>query len=140
MHLLLQLLERTQLTTISNLFIDVVWECFVLEDAVREEPGVPVEEWKVPGVTAIPAGTYKIDITPSNRFKRLLPILLGVPGFSGSRIHIGNFDGDTEGCLLPGKSHGSNKVGNSKDAFDALFRKLTAAKAEGEPITIEVTR
>ena len=140
MQLLLQPLERTPLSTISNLFVDGVWECFVLEDTVREEAGVPVEEWKVPTVTAIPSGTYRIDLTESVRFKRVLPILIGVEGFSGVRIHPGNGPEHTEGCLLPGKSHGSNRVGNSKDAFDALFKKLVAAKEAGDTITIEVKR
>ena len=140
MQLLLQPLEKTPLTTISSLFIDGVWECFVLEDAFREEEGVPVEEWKIPGVTAIPAGRYRIDITMSARFHKRLPILIDVPGYSGVRIHPGNTAADTEGCLLPGKSRGSNCVGNSRDAFDKLFKTLSLAHTAGEEIWIEVKR
>ena len=35
----------------------------------------------IPGETAIPYGTYQIDITPSPRFKRELPLLVKVNGF-----------------------------------------------------------
>ena len=73
---------------------------WVLEDQVREVVGEPVSEWKVPGKTAIPAGRYKVLITFSNRFQKLMPQLMDVPGFTGVRIHAGNTAADTEGCLL----------------------------------------
>lgn len=134
-------LERVQLdpdVTIGSLSVDGDWQCWVCEDAVRELPGKSVYQWKVPGQTAIPYGTYKIDITPSNRFKRDLPILLSVPGFDGIRIHPGNTAADTEGCLLPGLDRMAKSVGRSRMAFDALFSKLKEAKNKGEPITIEI--
>ena len=134
-------LERLQLdpdVTIGALSVDGDFECWLCEDAVREVKGQNVYQWKVPGQTAIPYGTYKIDITPSNRFKRDLPILLSVPGFDGIRIHPGNTAADTEGCLLPGLDRMAKSVGRSRAAFDALFSKLKEAKNKGEPITIEV--
>jgi hypothetical protein len=83
-------LERTWCgpkCTIGTLYVNGKAECFTLEDVRREVKGRPVEEWKVPGETAIPAGVYNIVITPSNRFKRDLPLLENVPGFQGIRIH-----------------------------------------------------
>lgn len=135
------ILERLQLdpdVTIGALSIDGDFECWIVEDRVREVAGQPVSTWKVPGQTAIPRGTYKVTITPSNRFKRDLPLLLNVPGFDGIRIHPGNTAADTEGCLLPGQDRLAKSVGRSRAAFDALFIKLKDAHGKGQPITIEV--
>lgn len=135
------LLERLQLdpdVTIGALSIDGEFECWICEDPVREVPGQPVSTWKVYGQTAIPFGTYKVDITPSARFKRDLPLLLDVPGFSGIRIHPGNTAADTEGCLLPGAMRLAKSVGQSRLAFNALFAKLRVAHIKREPILIEV--
>lgn len=117
--------------TIGDLFVDGIWECVILEDVVRGK--------KVYGETAIPAGTYSIVLTMSPRFKRVLPLLLNVPGFEGIRIHTGNRASDTEGCLLPGRTNPTpDSVGESKLAFDALMTKLQAAVKAKDPITIEV--
>ena len=118
--------------TIGLLDVDGQPNYYVLEDVERE--GLP----KVPGKTAIPRGTYKIVIDHSNRFKRRLPHLLDVPGFTGIRIHPGNVAGDTEGCLLPGMEKYENSVGHSVVAFSNLFGQLLMAEARGEPITIEI--
>lgn len=135
------LLERLQLdadVTIGQLVVDGAFECWVLEDPVREVPGQPVASWKVPGQTAIPYGAYQIDITPSTRFKVDLPLLLNVPGYSGVRIHPGNTTANTEGCLLPGVVRMAKSVGKSRLAHDALFAKIRQAKRRGEPISIEI--
>ena len=89
-------LKRTHLNpncTIGLLYINKHIVCFTLEDKVREIPDTPVEAWKVPNETAIPRGTYKVSLTYSNRFKKVLPILHEVPGFTGIRLHSGNFAG-----------------------------------------------
>ena len=98
--------------------------CFILEDECRAD-GV-----KIPGKTAIPAGDYKIKVTPSSRFKRDLPIVYnvdsdmsvtdGVHTWAGIRMHPGNTDVDTEGCQLPGSSKGTDIVYGSRDAFDGV--------------------
>lgn len=115
--------------TLGALYVDGAWHCWTLEDAIRDE--------KIAGQTAIPAGTYRVDITPSQRFQRLMPILLDVPGFSGIRIHAGNVIADTQGCLLVGRTRGPARVGESRLAFDALFALLKSGLALGIWITIE---
>jgi hypothetical protein len=106
-------------STVGELSIDGVFECFVLEDRYR-----PAPEAKVKGATCIPLGRYEVRITPSPKFKRDLPLLLEVPGFEGVRIHPGNTAADTEGCLLPGRVRHGEAVQESRLAFDALFEKL----------------
>lgn len=131
------LLERLQLdddVTIGSLSIDGEFECWTLEDTVRE-PGV-----KVKGETAIPFGTYRVDITYSSRFKQPMPLLLNAPMFEGIRIHPGNTEADTEGCVLVGQDRHRKSLGRSRLAYRQLFAKLREAKARADSITIEITR
>mgnify|MGYP001614491739 CR=1 FL=1 len=124
--------------TIGQLFVDGAEECWILEDEVREKDGMPVGMWKVKGATAIPRGTYNVIITPSNRFKRDLPLLENVSGFEGIRIHPGNTSADTEGCLLPGRGRTDRTVTESKVAFNALFAKIKDALDAGDTCSIEI--
>ena len=71
MQITVKRLYKTENSTIGELLIDGVFECFTLEDKER-----PV---KIKSETAIPKGTYKVIINQSNRFKRLLPLLIDVP-------------------------------------------------------------
>lgn len=82
--------------TIGKLYIDGHYFCDTLEDTVR-----PTGQ-KIAGKTAIPAGDYKVIKSYSPRFKKILPEILDVPGFSGVRIHAGNTAKDTDGCVLLG--------------------------------------
>ena len=116
--------------TIGQLFVDGYEECFTLEDVVRDV--------KIPGETAIPAGTYNVTITMSNRFKRELPLLENVPNFSGVRIHPGNTSEDTEGCILVGRGRTEKTVTESKAAFNALFGKIQQGLQDGDTVTIEI--
>jgi Family of unknown function (DUF5675) len=129
----------TDESTIGCLYIDGAFECFTLEDKVREVKGQPVEAWKIKGKTAIPRGTYPVSITPSNRFKRDLPLVANVPGFEGIRIHPGNTSADTEGCILVGQGKAANSITSSVKAFEPLFAKLQAAVKRGELISLEVS-
>jgi hypothetical protein len=117
-------------STIGELAVDGAFECFTLEDAVR-----PV---KIKGITAIPAGSYEVVVSFSERFKRPLPLLLNVPNFDGIRIHPGNTARDTEGCILVGKTKDKDLVGSSRDAFGSLLEKIQAALAQ-EKIFIHIT-
>jgi len=113
-------LYKTETSTIGELLVDGIWECFTLEDTERAI--------KIKGETAIPKGTYRIIINESNRFKRLLPLLIDVPNFEGVRIHSGNSNHDTEGCILVGQTRNKNYIGQSRKAFDKLFKKMQVAK------------
>jgi len=127
MKLHLKRLHKTDKSTIGELTIDGKFECYTLEDIEREV--------KVKSETAIPKGTYKVIINQSNRFKRLMPLLLNVPNFEGVRIHAGNTNHDTEGCILVGRTRSVDFIGQSRKAYDSLFKKMQAAK-EGITLTI----
>ena len=122
----------TPKSTIGRLFVNGEFECFTLEDRARPQA------IKIPGATCIPAGTYWLAINFSNRFQRLMPELLQVPGFAGIRIHAGNTDADTEGCILVGLRRGQDFIGGSRAAFRGLFRKLQAARAVGGEVRVAV--
>lgn len=131
--------SHTNRSTIGEVWLNGVFECYSLEDCVREVPGKPVTQWKIAGQTAIPVGTYDVVIDFSNRFQRLMPHILDVPGFTGVRIHSGNTDKDTEGCILVGQEKTTDFIGHSKLAFDSLFSQLQDAIAKGETVTVTVT-
>ena len=122
----------TEQSTIGELSVNGKFECFTLEDRVRAM-GAP----KVHGETAIPEGIYEVAITFSDKFKKLLPLLLNVPNFEGIRIHSGNTRADTEGCILVGQTKAKDFVGGSRAAFNVLFPKLQAA-IKKEKIFIQV--
>jgi hypothetical protein len=128
----------TENSTISMASIEGVFQCYILEDTVREIPGKPVSEWKIHGKTAIPQGKYRIERTMSGRFGKVLPLLFNVPGYEGVRIHPGNKPEDTEGCLLPGLHKGENCVTESRDAFALLDEKIRAEIDAGEEVWIEI--
>lgn len=109
----------TEASTVGELYVNGVFECYVLEDRYRPPP-----EPKVYGATAIPCGRYEVKITPSPKFKRDLPLLLDVPQYQGVRIHPGNTAADTEGCLLPGRVRHGESVLESRLAFEQLFAKM----------------
>jgi hypothetical protein len=129
----------TDISTISDVFVNGMLQCLFLEDKVREVPGVPVEQWKVPKLTAIPYGRYKVTYTFSKRFQKVMPEIKNVPGFSGIRIHNGNTAANTDGCPLAGVSELKNFVTHSRIAFAALDHKMKEAFDRGEEIWIEFT-
>lgn len=137
MELILERKEFYPDRTIGGFYINGSFFYYTLEDMDRklEEGGV-----KIPKMTAIPRGRYQVIIDFSNRYQRRMPHILNVPQFEGIRIHIGNYPGDTEGCILIGKliDDPNHVVLESKKAFDDFFPRLEAGLKEGEVwITIQ---
>ena len=141
MELLLKRHSFKSTYTIGKLFVNSKYFCDVIEDTVRDlnmdgdldDSG----EGKIYGKTAIPYGRYEVQVTMSTRFKKLLPILIGVKGFEGIRIHNGNTEQDSLGCLIVGENKEVGKVLNSRVTMDKLMKEFESHKMEKHYITIE---
>lgn len=131
--------------TIGRMEINGRYFCDTLEDTDRGLRESMTEDeiaaLKVKGATAIPTGTYRIDMqTRSPRFGRVLPRLVSVKGYSGVLIHSGNTAADTEGCILVGENRERGKVLNSRATLEHLLVFLRSAQAEGEEIELTISR
>nr|WP_298656335.1 DUF5675 family protein [uncultured Flavobacterium sp.] len=128
MILRLKRTDFTDVSTIGELSIDGTFFCYVLEDKDRgllqSDLLGAIKLKKLYGITAIPKGTYKVKLSMSNRFKRLLPEILDVKGFEGVRIHRGNTATDSLGCLILGFKKAKNSVFESTKAELALMEVL----------------
>ena len=115
---------------IGDLTVNGAFFCNTIEDVVRA-PGV-----KVYGETAIPFGKYKVVMRYSPKYKKVLPLLLDVPMFEGIRIHSGNTQLDSFGCIIVGENKVKGKVINSRKTMDKLLKMFELHKGEQHSITI----
>ena len=92
--------------------------CHTLED-VLQPPGVKIE-----GSTCIDAGKYRVVLSMSEHFGKVLPELQDVDNFTGVRMHGGNTTADTAGCILCAYNIISQNViqGSASDDLAALLR------------------
>ncbi|QOR58255.1 L,D-carboxypeptidase/transpeptidase [uncultured phage cr106_1] len=138
--------------TIGKLYVNGIYECDTLEDTDRgltqSMPLTEIQSKKLYGETAIPTGTYEIDMnTVSPKFKDRswakfcggkLPRFIDVPGYSGVLIHVGNKPADTLGCILVGDNKIKGQVINSTSTFQELYSIMLKAKVAGEKITVTI--
>ena len=128
--------------TIGSWFFDGIYLCDIIEDKVRDinqdgdldDPG----EGKVFGETAIPYGIYKIELSMSPKFKRVLPMILNVKHFTGIRIHRGRTAKHSHGCLLPGENKAKGQVLNSEKYEIEIIKQMMEATNRGEKMSIEI--
>lgn len=124
--------------TIGKLYINGEYFCDTIEDKVIDvdkSGKFDGNEKKVYSESAIPYGTYNVEITLSPRFKRFLPELLDVPHFTAIRIHSGNTAEDSHGCIIVGKNKVVGKVLDSR-----IYEKKLTEMLKGQKdiqITIE---
>ncbi len=134
MKLRVERLWKKPTYTVGRLYVDGKLYCNTLEDVVRDLD----KEAKVPGKTAIPAGTYKVIYNWSPKFGRNLPRLLNVPHFDGILIHPGNTADDSAGCILVGKNTEVGRLTESRYTSDKLNVLIEDAQRHGKEITIEI--
>lgn len=127
--------------TLGTLHVNGLAFGFTAEDTDRRlgEVGGGV---KVPGITAIPLGTYEVMSTWSPKYGRMMPLVCAVPGYAGVRIHSGNGPADTEGCILPGllRDPIRGRVGKSRPAVTWLYNAIESAEAAGQRVLLTITR
>lgn len=152
MELLLSRDYKKDNYTIGRLYINNKLFSNTIEDKDRGLSSsmneLQIKSLKVYGETAIPIGTYEIDMNAvSPKFKDKswakpyggkIPRLLNVKGFSGVLIHPGNTSKDSLGCVLIGLNTKVGIVTNSTEYFHKLMKELLAAKLKGEKITITI--
>lgn len=153
MNIYLRRIAKRDTYTIGNIEIAGKRICDTLEDKDRgltdRQPEDVIKRIKVHGETAIPTGTYRVDMdSVSPRFGSVafykqvcggkLPRLVGVKGFAGVLIHAGNTAQDTHGCILVGENKQVGTVLNSRDTFEHLYKLMAQARAKGEEITITI--
>lgn len=126
---------------IGNMYVNGVFLCNTLEDPNRDlnkNGKFDAGESKVYGDTCIPFGVYEAELTYSPKFKRVLPLLLNVPDFTGIRIHRGNTTKDTLGCILVGENKKVGELLNSAAYEKKLVSLMEVAKIRKEKIWVEI--
>lgn len=88
-----------------------------------------------PAKPIVEDGNYLLTLTHSPRFSglypykgihnSLVPLIKGVSGHSGVRIHVGNYPSDTDGCLLIGNSCSHAFVKESVKAYSTLLTRMS---------------
>lgn len=121
-------------STLSHLYLNDIFQCYLLEDKIREV--------KIAKQTAIPTGSFKfllntwggMNVKYQNWFEEMHQGMIeidGLPNFDYVYIHIGNTYTQTAGCPLCGFGfkfeHGDYSVTQSKDAYKIIYPKLLAA-------------
>ena len=153
MRLTLQRIAKREAYTIGRLYVDGIYFCDTVEDKDRglksHHPLEQIKKVKVYGETAIPMGTYTIDmdkVSPkfSNRswakpYSGKIPRLRSVPGFESILIHPGNTAASSLGCILVGINDKVGRVSDSQKTFKRLMDDyLIPAHERGETITITI--
>lgn len=146
MKMLLKRVRQGKNSTLSELYIEDSFQCYVLETSIREQ--------KIKGQTCIPAGIYRLGINywggMNTTYKRRFPDLhqgmieiKNIPDFSMVYIHVGNTYTDTAGCPLVGTYFHKNKqrdeyeVYKSVEAYRELYNKIIEKVKTGE-VTLHI--
>lgn len=139
--------------TVGRMSIDGTLICNTMEDIDRGlDDGM--QDWmirnkKIPNVTAIPTGRYKVDMdTVSPKFSKYpfymevcqgkLPRIKDVKGFDGILIHCGVDHSNSSGCILVGMNKEKGKLTDSKETFKKVYTLMKKAHDRGETIYITI--
>ena len=153
LELLVDRKYKKETYTIGNLYVDGEWFCNTLEDKDRglkssmslEE----INETKVYAETAIPAGSYVVNMNVvSPKYNRVkwykdnfggrMPRLETVKGFSGVLIHPGTTAVDSAGCIIVGLNKKKGNVLESRATFTKLWKILEEANKNKKTIYLTI--
>lgn len=101
---------------------------------------------RIAGKTAIPEGTYRIVLRESKTYKRMMPLLLGVPEFKNIVLRTGKTAEQSRGDILVGKAspqpssvgRESWKLNDARTNFNLLYHLIAEAIDHGEDVSMEV--
>ena len=132
-------------STLSHLYIDGIFQCYLLEDKIRAD--------KITKQTAIPTGDYQLIVNTWGSMNTKYKSIMGkvhegmieidqLPNFDYVYIHIGNTYSQTAGCPLTGLGfefyYGDYQVTQSRKAYDLVYPKLLKiAQSKESQIRIE---
>lgn len=143
MDVLVKRYEFNKYSTFSKIYVDGVFCCDGLElyDAGLDSNSTEDEVTKTKQVQkcCIPYGVYKITLTYSNSFGRFLPLINGVTGFVGVRIHEGNTVKSTRGCILVGKRDKYSLL-NTRKTVDGLTERIKKSLDNKDEVYIKIER
>lgn len=131
-------------TTFGELTCNGIHVGYTLEDQVRLDGSYVYSK------TAIPTGKYKLITSWSNRFKREMIQVVNLPkgliqfgkrpiDICGIRVHGGNTNADTEGCILVGKmmDRKAQRIWNCAGVNEELIRMVKSGNTIGM-VTLEI--
>jgi len=143
MYIQLMRLDKNNHSTFGTMHVNGKFECFTLEDTENEP--------KIYGKTRIPAGEYDVLLRTTGTMNSVYSKRYGdkhhgmlwlqnVENFEWVYIHVGNYDKDTDGCILVGNICDSENgtIGSSRDAYEDLYKKCIEAFDRNEEITIQI--
>ena len=124
--------------TFGRLYIGDEEICDTLEDKDRHlEDHLPdievLRKNKVYAKTAIPRGTYNVELYWWAKHRNWYPWIQNVPGYTGILIHGGSTEEHTSGCILVGTRQGDILV-KSSEKMKIIREKM---KGKSTKITIK---
>ena len=134
MEISVKRIARKRDYTIGRLSINGRYVCDTLEPHCIDWS----KEQKVPGLTAIPEGRYRIEMHFSRKFGKSCPFLLDVPHFEGVMIHQGNAPKNTQGCIIVGYNTIRGLVLKSHDAMVKVEEAIRYARSTKQEMWCKV--
>lgn len=119
----------------STLFLNNEKFCVTLEHAFEDSEGNYFPKLKRGTTYKCVRGWHQLEHGP--RFETFE--ITGVPGHTGILFHIGNFNKDSDGCVLLGEKVHSESAEWWVDMSHNTFTKFMAANADVDEFDLEVS-